>query len=320
MARAHPLALSTLAAVALAAGLLVGTQPARAAATWDDQAVTLADGYRLWFVELPGAPTSEGGDPATIQQQQQAFRAAASGAGLKYRPRRAFSKLWNGLSIAVDPSSVGTLGRMEGNAGVYPVVAVTVPDSQEAAEPALLTALSMTGADVAQNELGLTGAGIKVGMIDTGIDYDHPDLGGDGVARNNSTQFPNSRVIGGFDFVGDDFNGSNDPSPDPYPDDCYGHGTHVAGILGANGLVRGVAPGVQFEAYRVFGCTGSTPADILIAAMERALDDGVQIVNMSLGTPFEWPGYPSAKAANRLVNHGVVVCASIGNDGANGLY
>src|SRR5262249_47661309 len=103
-------------------------------------------------------------------------------------------------------------------------------------------------------------------------------------------------------------------------DDCYGHGTHVAGILGANGLVRGVAPGVQFEVYRVFGCTGSTPADVLIAAMERALDDGVQIVNMSLGTPFDWPDYPSAQAANRLVNHGVVVCASIGNDGSNGLY
>lgn len=320
MARAHSLVLTTFAAFALAAGLTLGVPSAAAQAAWDDQAVTLEDGYRLWFVELPGAPTSDGGDLATIQQQQQAFRAEAARAGLKYRPRRAFSKLWNGLSIAVDPASLGTLQRMEGNAGIYPVAAVRVPEEQEEADPALLTALGMTGADVAQNELGLTGAGIKVGLIDTGVDYDHPDLGGDGVNRENSTQFPNARVVGGYDFVGDDYNGTNNPSPDPYPDDCYGHGTHVAGILGARGLVRGVAPGVQFEVYRVFGCTGSTPADMLIAAMERALDDGVQIVNMSLGTPFEWPDYPSAQAANRLVNHGVVVCASIGNDGSTGLY
>ena len=320
MARAHPLVLTTFAAFVLAAGLTLGVPSAAAQAAWDDQAVTLEDGYRLWFVELPGAPTSDGGDLATIQQQQQAFRDAAARAGLKYRPRRTFSKLWNGISIAVDPASLGTLQRMEGLAGIYPVVSVRLPETQEVADPALLTALAMTGADVAQNELGLTGAGVKVGLIDTGVDYDHPDLGGDGVSRENSTHFPNARVIGGYDFVGDDYNGTNEPSPDPYPDDCYGHGTHVAGILGASGLVRGVAPGVQFEAYRVFGCSGSTPADILIAAMERALDDGVQIVNMSLGTPFEWPDYPSAQAANRLVNRGVVVCASIGNDGTNGVY
>src|SRR5262245_32571762 len=114
MVRVHPLALSALTALALAAGWGLGLPSAYAQAAWDDPAITLPDGYRLWFVELPGAPTSEGGDPATIQQQQQAFRQDAAAAGLKYRPRRSFSKLWNGLSIAVDPGSVGTLQKMEG--------------------------------------------------------------------------------------------------------------------------------------------------------------------------------------------------------------
>ncbi|WP_119315563.1 S8 family serine peptidase, partial [Calidithermus terrae] len=103
-------------------------------------------------------------------------------------------------------------------------------------------------------------------------------------------------------------------------DDCNGHGTHVAGIVGANGAVKGVAPAVSFGAYRVFGCEGSTTADIMLAAMERALSDGMHVLNMSIGSAFQWPQYPTAQASDRLVNKGVVVVASIGNSGANGLY
>src|SRR5262245_41329011 len=112
MARAYPFVLTTFAAFGLVAGLTLGAPSAATQAAWDDQAVKLEDGYRLWFVELPGAPTADGGDLATIQQQQHAFRDGAARAGLKYRPRRSFSKLWNGLSIAVDPASLGTLQRM----------------------------------------------------------------------------------------------------------------------------------------------------------------------------------------------------------------
>ena len=77
---------------------------------------------------------------------------------------------------------------------------------------------------------------------------------------------------------------------------------------------------MTFGAYRVFGCEGSTTADIMIAAMERALADGMQVLNMSIGSAFQWPQYPTAVAATRLVNRGMVVVASIGNSGANGLY
>ena len=108
--------------------------------------------------------------------------------------------------------------------------------------------------------------------------------------------------------------------PDPDPDDCNGHGTHVSGIIGANGGIKGVAPGVKFHAYRVFGCDGSTTADIMLAAMEMALDDGADVVNMSIGSALAWPQYPTATGADRLVRHGVVVVASIGNEGALGLY
>ncbi len=177
----------------------------------------------------------------------------------------------------------------------------------------------MTGADIAQNQLGLTGAGVKVGIIDTGVDVNHPDLG--------NGPFPNSRVIQGYDFVGDAYNADSrspsynpNPFPDNNPDDCAGHGTHVAGIVGANGTVKGVAPGVSFGAYRVFGCAGSTDADVMVAAMERSLADGMQVINMSIGSSLQWPQYPTAQASDRLVNKGVVVVASIGNSADLGLY
>ena len=164
--------------------------------------------------------------------------------------------------------------------------------------------------------------------MDTGIDIDHPALGGNGV--NGATPFPSLRVTHGWDFVGNLFNADSTspsynpvPAPGPNPDDCQAHGTHVAGIVGANGGpggIKGVAPGVTFGAYRVFGCVGSTTADIMISAMERALADGLHVLNMSIGSSFQWPQYPTAQASDRLVNKGMVVVASIGNSGANGLY
>jgi subtilisin family serine protease len=88
------------------------------------------------------------------------------------------------------------------------------------------------------------------------------------------------------------------------------HGTHVAGIVGANGVLKGVAPGVTFHAYRVFGCTGTTSSDIMLEAMERAAADGSDVLNMSIGAAYQWPQYPTSQGADRLVNEGVIVVAA----------
>ena len=274
----------------------------------------------LWFVELKGRPAADGGSLKDLQAEKSTFRANAKKAGLIYTERFAFHTLWNGLSIRMDSSEAGKLRTISGVSKIYPVEIVSIPEKiSDGNETDLFTALQMTGADIAQSELGYTGAGVKVAVMDTGIDYDHPDLGG--------CFGSGCRVFTGHDFVGDAFNadptsaGYNDtPAPDNLPDDCNGHGTHVAGIVGANGAVTGVAPDVQFGAYRVFGCAGSTTSDIMIAAMERILADKMQILNMSIGSSFQWPQYPTAQAADRLVNKGVIVVTSIGNAGANGLY
>lgn len=272
----------------------------------------------LWFIELAGSPVADGGKLAALQKEKANLRSAAASAKVQLVERFAFDTLWNGISVEASADQLGQIARLPGVKAIYPVEIIPIPETEESS-PDLYSALAMTGADVAQSELGYTGSRIKVAVMDTGIDYMHPDLGG-GFGSGY-------RVIMGHDFVGDAFNA--DPThpgydPEPHPDDdpmdTNGHGTHVAGIIGANGAVVGVAPQVSFGAYRVFGTEGSTTAEIMIQAMERALQDKMQVLNMSIGSAYQWPQYPTAQAADRLVNKGMVVVASIGNNGANGLY
>lgn len=308
----NPLALATTAAF-----LSFAAPPVHAQTALPEGA---AGGGRLWFVELTGSPVADGNTLEAVIKEKNDFRRAAKTAKIQYSERRSFDVLFNGFSVNVDPRDRTKLQQLPGVKAIYPVELIQAPTPvlQAGAAPDLATAIAMTGADVAQNSLGLTGAGIKVAVMDTGIDIDHPDFGGNG--SNGSTSFPTARVAYGYDFVGDDFDWYKTPEPDDSPDDCGGHGTHVAGIIGANGTVKGVAPGVTLGAYRVFGCEGSTTEDIMIAAMERALADGMQVLNMSIGGGFVWPQSPTAMAATRLVNKGMVVVASIGNSGASGLY
>lgn len=270
------------------------------------------DANQLWFVEL--------------QTSADTFRARAAASNIAYAERFAFNRLWNGLSVAASEHEAQRIRAVAGVTAVFPVLTFsTEPVADDTLEPDMKYALAMTGAASAQaGPIGATGAGIKVAVIDTGIDYHHPDLGG-GFGAGYPVAF-------GYDFVGDRYDAATGggryqiPHPDADPDDCNGHGTHVAGIVGARGDaaaggVVGVAPGVTLGAYRVFGCDGSTDADIMLAAMERAERDGMQVVNMSIGAAFQtWPQYPTAVAADALVARGVVVVASIGNSGANGVY
>jgi subtilisin family serine protease len=287
------------------------------------QSVALADSESssLWFVELSSPPTAEGTSLAALELEESDFHAAAIGAGVRYTERQHFRDLWNGLTVRAAGPEAAKLRGLPGVQSVYPVLKVRIPQPPASGIPDpnattdLITAIKMTGVDVAQNELGLTGRGVRVAIIDTGIDFNHPDLGG--------CFGPGCRVEKGFDLVGDAFNADDlNPiiAPDPIPNDCAGHGTHVAGIVGANGGIRGVAPDVTFHAYRVFGCQGTTSDDIILSAMEMVLHDNAQVLNMSFGEALQWPQSPTGQAANRLVKRGIVVVAAIGNEVTSGLY
>ena len=163
---------------------------------------------------------------------------------------------------------------------------------------------------------GITGKGTKIAVIDTGIDYLHPALGG-GFG-------PGHLVSYGTDLVGDAYTGSNTPVPDNDPiDQCEGHGSHVAGIIAAqtNPLgFTGAAPDVTLGAYRVFGCGGSAGNDVLIAAYNQAFEDGSDIITASIGGASGWTEDPWAVAVSRIVEQGVPCLVSAGNDGDHGLF
>jgi hypothetical protein len=128
----------------------------------------------------------------------------------------------------------------------------------------------------------------------------------------------------GYDLVGDGFNGSNRPSPDPDPMDCGGHGTHVAGIIAAQTNnpfgIQGAAPGVQLGGFRVFGCNGDVGDDILISAFNRAYEAGADIITASIGGSSGWTEEAWSVAASRIVEAGVPCTLSAGNDGSNGVF
>ncbi|KAK0476849.1 subtilisin-like protease [Armillaria novae-zelandiae] len=174
--------------------------------------------------------------------------------------------------------------------------------------PDIQTTHTLTGVDKVHAE-GNFGAGILVGIIDTGVDYTHPALGG-GFG-------PSHKVVGGYDFVGDNYTGSNDPVPDNDPlDQCEGHGTHVAGILGADPdnpyNISGVAYQASINAYRVFGCT------VLVDALLRGYEDGNDILTLSIGGTDGWTEGTASVVSSRIAATGKVVTIAAGNSGASG--
>lgn len=173
------------------------------------------------------------------------------------------------------------------------------PDKADTWAPHRMTQVDRLRAD------GVTGKGIKVAVIDTGIDYLHPALGG-GFG-------PGFLVSYGKDLVGDQYSELNPPVPDDDPmDECDGHGTHVAGIIAAQPNqfgFTGTAPDVTLGAYRVFGCDKDTTSDVLIAAVNQAYEDGSDIITASLGQPSGWSEDPWAVAMQRIVEAGVPMYA-----------
>lgn len=189
--------------------------------------------------------------------------------------------------------------------------------------------------------LGVKGKGVKVGIIDTGIDYTHKMLGGSGevtafTEMNKeipSPLFPNQKVVGGYDFTGPDYSPGSIlkawriPRPDANPMDEGGHGTHVAGTVAGIGdginTYDGVAPEADLYALKVFGNNGGTSDTVVIAAMEWAMDpnqdmdpsDRLDVLNLSLGGGFGKPNILYSLAVKNLASVGVISVMSAGNSG-----
>ncbi|GLZ28977.1 serine protease [Lentzea sp. NBRC 105346] len=158
-------------------------------------------------------------------------------------------------------------------------------------QPSLDRSVKQIGAPEAW-AAGFTGKGVKVAVLDTGVDAGHPDLAGREIAERNFTEAPDSR-------------------------DQVGHGTHVAATIASNGpKYRGVAPDAQILDGKV--CTfGGCSDSAILAGLQWAVDQGATVVNLSLGGP-DGPGLdPLEEAVNRLSDQALFVIAA-GNDGRSG--
>ncbi|MCL4426399.1 MAG: S8 family serine peptidase [Firmicutes bacterium] len=148
---------------------------------------------------------------------------------------------------------------------------------------------------------GYTGKDLKVAVIDTGIDYNHPDL------KDN--------YLGGFDFVDWDENPMETINPDP--ELATTHGTHVAGIIAGTGKakIKGVAPEAKILAYRVLGPGGRGTTDAVVMGIERAVSDGANVLNLSLGNTLNVPDWPTSIALDNAARAGAIPVVAAGNSG-----
>jgi len=212
-----------------------------------------------------------------------------------------FSGLFNGMVVTKLPDAI--LEKIED----LPNVEFVVPDYE--IKVALNDSIPLINADDVWNlhdECGesVTGRDVTVAIIDTGMDYNHPDL------KDN--------FVDGYDFVNND----NDPMDD------NGHGTHCAGIIAGTGVASdfrfvGVAPNAELYVYKVMDNEGNGYTSWFIEGMEKAVDpngdgnfsDHVDVISISAGDSSGYPDDAISIAANNAVDFGVVVVAAAGNDG-----
>lgn len=176
---------------------------------------------------------------------------------------------------------------------VISCISYFILDSIEEKQSILSESIQLVGVQIPRQQ-GLNGQGVKVGIIDTGIDFDHPDLHGFG---------PLGRIVDGYDYV----------NTNEKPLDTNGHGTEVAGIIGANGNFSGMAPKSQLFSYKVSSTGESVSSEYIIQAIEHAITDKVNVINISLGV--NRTNEELENAVDDAVKKGIVVVTAAGNGG-----
>ena len=334
--RAHPGLRSALA-------VLNGNRTVEVAVQLTGQPVAVRQGVAL----AGGTSLSTGRKQElrrTLGNRQRVVAARLRGLGA--RIQYTYTDVFNGFRIRVKARNVDKIARLPNVEAVLTVPRHTIDNT---------STVPYLGADRTWGQTGKTGAGVTIAIIDTGLNYYHADFGGAGynawkqddpTTREPGT-FPTAKVVGGYDLVGDSYDADTQPVPHPDSDplDCKAkdaesvqHGTHVAGTAAGIGVTiagetfsgsydsytlattdfrigPGVAPKAKLLAYRVFGCAGSST--VVVDAIERAVQGGADVINMSLGSSFGDAGSLDSVATDNASLAGVVVVASSGNSGAS---
>ncbi|MEK4005013.1 S8 family serine peptidase [Paenibacillus sp. FSL H3-0333] len=265
---------------------------------------------------------------AAVNNQQEEVLDKAEAKKIDLTVNYKYDTILNGFEVTVPADKIPELAKISGVSSIYPNSTWYALPDQTVTEVTYRNdnaPLKQIHADWAADQ-GLTGAGLKVGVIDTGVDYTHPDIA--------------PAYKGGYDSFYQD----NDPYEEvpltPEEDTEYGvgyagtyHGTHVAGtIIGqyaATGDIaqKGVAPGADLYVYKVLGRnidkpnTSSGSSAQVIDGIERAVKDGMDVINLSLGSDSEKDvNSPDSIAINNAVLSGVTAVIANGNNGEAGYF
>jgi subtilisin family serine protease len=282
-----------------------------------------------------------------LKSQQDGLRGSIEGLGGTIIAN--YQAAYNGIKVRIAGDRARELAALPGVVAVRPL---------QLMKPLNVRSVPFIGTPAVWQSLGLHGEGVKIAIIDTGIDYTHANFGGPGTAAAYTAAHAKEtmpadprlfgpsapRVKGGIDLVGDSYDPDPAsatyqpiPHPDPNPLDCNGHGSHVAGTAAGSGVTSagttyagpynastlavpanfnvgpGVAPKADLYAVRVFGCAG--PTDVVVDAIDWAVDNDMDVINMSLGSDFGSKDSPDAVASTNAAKAGVIVVASAGNGG-----
>ncbi|MDT0604369.1 S8 family peptidase [Thalassotalea castellviae] len=214
-----------------------------------------------------------------------------------------FQNLINAVVISASKSQVSQISLLKSVKRIDKVVYHKINATENVTDINVINADQVWSKEI--NGINVTGKNVTVGVLDTGIDYNHQDLGG--------CFGSDCKVYSGYDFVNDD--------DDPLDDES--HGTHVSGIIAANGEIKGVAPDAKLLAVKVCNEHGFCSTTDIIEGLEFSLDpdgdpetnDAVDIVNMSIGSSSHDKAL--METTNNIVKQGIVVVVAAGNDGPN---
>ncbi|MGG0175588.1 S8 family serine peptidase [Gottfriedia acidiceleris] len=236
-----------------------------------------------------------------------------------YRVKYTYKNSMNGVALTLPANRVKTLLDSKVVKAVYSDYTVQVEPPakiEETKDQTKVDSIPFLNLDKLHDE-GYTGKGVKVGVIDTGVDYNHPDL--------------KHAFKGGYDFVDND----SDPMETTYNDwkkskkaeysngEAYytNHGTHVSGTIAGRAennsdyKVTGVAPESDLYVYRVLGPYGTGQTAAILAGIDKAVKDGMDVINLSLGASINDPLYATSIAIDNAVLSGVTAVVAAGNSG-----
>ncbi|MGE5674375.1 MAG: S8 family serine peptidase [Mycobacterium leprae] len=214
-----------------------------------------------------------------------------------------FTHVFNGLGVLMPGKAVQKVSVMGGIR--------TITLNEERVYLSLAESVPFLGAPKVWDQVDaagrrIRGEGVTVAVIDTGIDWNHPEFGG-------YATVPNEKVTHAISLTSEG------------PKDSFGHGTHVSCIIAGDADYKatprgdarynGVAPKAKLMGYKVLTASGTGSATNIILAMEDAVKRGAQVMNLSLGDSLGDPSSPESSAANNAMLAGVIVCLAAGNSG-----